>query len=317
MSNFKLRNFVSLFVAWTGLISIVSGVILYLAPAGRVAFWVNWHLFGLTKKQWEAVHTVSSFFLAIFVIWHLILNWKPFINYMKDKMRKINFTVPEFLWSLLIAVILTVMSIYSIPPVSYIMDFGEYLTASWESKASRPIIPHAEKLTLKKYCDKMNFPLDRAIKRLNVFNVKGVSPDKTLEEIAKENGVAPKDIADMLNYQKSVNEDRPSVSETKKTESTENSEFKDKDPVSPGRMRRGQGQGNFSGMMFIGKMNLKEFCEKAEISIDKAKNLLKKKGFGDIADNDMLRDIARKNGLMPRELGELLYSLREKDKTEK
>jgi len=310
MANFKSRNFVSLFIAWTGLVSIVSGIILYLAPAGRVAFWVNWHLFGLTKKQWEAVHTVSSFFLAVFVIWHLILNWKPFVNYMKDKMKKINFTVPELLWSLLITIVLTVMSIYSIPPVSYIMDFGEYLTESWESKATTPIIPHAERLTLKEYCEKINFPLDRAIKRLNVFNVKGVSPDKTLEEIAKENGVAPKDIADMLNYQKAIKEEVPAPVESSSLGAKE-SDSADNEAVSPGRMRRGQSPGNFNGMMYIGKMELKEFCEKAGISIDKAKALLKDKGFGDISDSDTLRDIARENGLMPRELGELLYGLKE------
>ena len=319
MANFKSRNFVSLFIAWTGLLSIISGIILYLAPAGRVAFWVNWHLFGLTKKQWEAVHTVTSFFLAIFVIWHLIFNWKPFVAYMKDKVKKINFTVPEFLWSVIITVVLTVMSIYSIPPVSYIMDFGEYLTESWENKATTPIIPHAERLTLKEYCEKINFPLDRALKRLSVFNVKGVSPDKTLQQIADENNVAPKDIADMLNYQKAVKDAAPAPLQPEPSQSQNN--LQNKTPGNagaPGRM--GQRQPNaqgFNGMMYIGKMELKEFCQKAGISLDKAKSLLKSKGFGDISDSDTLRDIARENGLMPRELGELLYSLKDAGNTEK
>ena len=308
--SFKTRNFVSLFIAWTGLISIISGIILYLAPAGRVAFWVDWHFWGLTKKQWEAVHTVSSFFLMIFIIWHLILNWKVFVNYMKDKAKKISFTVPELSSSILIAIVLTVMSIYSIPPVSYIMDFGEYLTQSWETKTSSPIIPHAERLTLKEFCAKINLPVERAIKRLRAYNVKNVSPDKTLEEIAKENNLAPKDIADILNFQKQFNKTVPvSVEENSAGISNGKSER------SAGRMRYGQNAShpsNFRGLMYIGKMTLKEFCEKTGIDIIKAKSLLKSRGFGDVDENAVLRDIARENGLMPRELGEMIYSLKGK-----
>ncbi len=309
MTNFKSRNFVSLFIAWSGLISIISGIILYLAPAGRVAFWVNWHLFGLTKKQWEAVHTVTSFFLAIFIIWHLILNWKAFVAYMRDKVKKINFTVPEFLWSLVFTAVLTVMSIYSIPPVSYIMDFGEYLTESWESKAVTPIIPHAEKLTLKEYCEKVNFSLDRAIKRLEVFNVKGVSPDKTLEKIAKENGIAPKDIADMLNYQKTMK--KPDSPEASPKETT--SENKPHNLGTPGRIRQGQSQPQgLQGLMYIGKMTLSEFCDRAGINIVEAKKLLNKRGLNNVDENSTLREIARENGLIPREVGEILNTLKEK-----
>ncbi len=308
--SFKTRNFVSLFIAWTGLISIISGIILYLAPAGRVAFWVDWHFWGLTKKQWEAVHTVSSFFLMIFIVWHLILNWKVFVNYMKDKAKKISFTVPELSSSILIAIVLTVMSIYSIPPVSYIMDFGEYLTQSWETKTASPIIPHAERLTLKEFCAKINLPVERAIKRLSAYNVKNVSADKTLEEIAKENNLAPKHISDILNFPKQFNKTAPvSAEENSAAISNEKSE------QSAGRMRyrqNGNHPSNFRGLMYIGKMTLKEFCEKTGIDITKAKSLLKSRGFGEVDENTVLRDIARKNGLIPIELGEMIYSLKEK-----
>ena len=314
MRNFKTRNFVSLFIAWTGLVSIISGIILYFAPAGRVAFWVDWHFWGLTKKQWQATHTVSSFFLMIFIIWHLILNWKVFVNYMKDKAKKISFTVPELSSSILIAIVLTVMSIYSIPPVSYIMDFGDYLTASWETKTTSPIIPHAERLTLEEFCAKINLPVERAIRRLTAYNVKNVSADKTLEEIAKKNNLAPKDIADILNFQKQFKETSPIPVEENK-----NNEYDtDKTSQSAVRGRYGQAKGqpsNFNGLMYIGKMTLKEFCEKTGIDILKAKSLLKSRGFGDVDENAVLRDIARGNGLMPRELGEMIYSLKEK-KTE-
>ncbi len=308
MKNLKSRNFVSLFIAWSGLISIVSGIILYLAPAGRVAYWVNWHLFGLTKKQWQGLHTVSSFFLAGFVIWHLILNWSPFVNYMKDKMKKISFTIPEFLWSLVLAVVLTVMSIFSIPPVSYIVDFGDYLTEMWETKTASPIIPHAERLTLKEFCEKINFPVERAIKRLTVFNVKGVSPDKTLEEIAKENNLSPKDISDMLNLEKAINKINSFPETQTKTNSESSQNFKSDSPVNV-KPHTTPGQG-FGGMRYIGRMTLKEFCEKSGIDLKDAKNALKDKGFSDFDENATLREIARENGLIPRELGELLYSLK-------
>ncbi|BBB33052.1 conserved hypothetical protein [Thermotomaculum hydrothermale] len=309
--GFKIRNFVSLFIAWTGLLSIVSGIVLYFAPVGRVAYWIDWRFLGLSKSQWNAFHTITSFFLAVFVIWHLILNWKPFVNYMKDKVNNINFTVKEFAWSIIITILISVFSIYSIPPISYVMDFGDYLTHSWEKRDTVPVIPHAELLTLKEFCEKLNIPLDKAIQRLQILNIKGVSPDKTIKEIAEENNVAPKNIGEMLSYKFSAK------SESSKSTANENQNIHQNNQVEDeyqGRMGRQPQNGSFDGVRYIGKMSLKDFCYKLNIDISRAKELLKKRGFEGIDETKTLRDIARDNGLIPRELGEMLYTLKEKDK---
>ena len=133
--KFKLRPFVSLFTALSFIHLIISSVILYIAPPGRFANYTNWKLFGITKSGWEAQHTIIGFLFIGFAVIHLILNWKPFINYIRSKAKKaINRT-----WELIAAVVLVVFislgAGYNLVPFSSVMNLGEKLSNSWEQKA--------------------------------------------------------------------------------------------------------------------------------------------------------------------------------------
>ena len=50
------RSLIAFLVTWAFLVLMVSGIVLYLVPQGRVAYWVHWSLAGLDKEQWAAVH---------------------------------------------------------------------------------------------------------------------------------------------------------------------------------------------------------------------------------------------------------------------
>ena len=50
--TWKWRSMVSLYLLIAGIALFISGVVLYIAPSGRVANFMDWHFVGLDKGQW-------------------------------------------------------------------------------------------------------------------------------------------------------------------------------------------------------------------------------------------------------------------------
>ncbi|MBE0460642.1 MAG: DUF4405 domain-containing protein, partial [Candidatus Aminicenantes bacterium] len=62
----KFRAFISLSILWSFLVEAISGIVLYITPVGRVANWTNWKFLGLTKQNWEAIHTIFGYVFLLF-----------------------------------------------------------------------------------------------------------------------------------------------------------------------------------------------------------------------------------------------------------
>ncbi len=59
----------------------VTGLILFLEPHGRVAYWTRWCFLGLEKDQWGNIHIISGFLFLIAGAFHLYYNWKAILGY--------------------------------------------------------------------------------------------------------------------------------------------------------------------------------------------------------------------------------------------
>jgi predicted DNA-binding protein YlxM (UPF0122 family) len=265
---FNLRGFVSLFMVLSIIAEFVSGVILYLAPPGRVAHWTEWKLLFLTKEGWQAVHTVFGFFMVIAVILHLYYNWKVFTSYIIKKAKKALNLKVEIALSLLLALVLWLGSVYHVPPVSYVMDLGEYATDSWESKKDRAPVPHAEEYSLVKISETVNVPLDRVQEKLKKAGVTFRGPEETLAEIARKNNTSPNALYEII---------------------VEGEEVKEL-PV--------EGSG-------YGKKTLGEVASEMNIPLEKVLERLEKAGIR-AEGKQKLRDIASSNDIEPVELLSLI-----------
>jgi len=80
------------------------------------------------------------------------------------------------------------------------MDFGDYLTDSWETDETAPPVPHAELLTLTELAQELDsVPVNRIIQKLDNAGIKFNDTDKqTLKEIAEENNKTPMEIYDII-----------------------------------------------------------------------------------------------------------------------
>lgn len=198
--KFSWKAFLSIGLFYSFIIIFITGIILYLSPAGRIARWVNWKLFGFTKENWQAIHTIFSYTFAILLIFHLFsINWKVFWSYLKNKTKQGLNKKKEFYLSSIFAILIFLGIIYSIPPFSSIMDFGEYLTESWGNKNTEPPIPHAELLTLNELSEQLDdISIDKIINKLKTNNIKINSANVTLSEIGKLNSLSPIEIYNII-----------------------------------------------------------------------------------------------------------------------
>jgi len=167
---------------------IVSGIVLYIMPHGRVAYFTGWRFLGLDKDQWGNLHIIFGILISIGAIWHIYLNWKVMKKYLLRKESAI---------ALGISLVIGIGTVANLPPFSWVAEVEEVIKNSWPENKMKPPIPHAELMPLKKLCKKVGIPVPLAVATLKKHNLK-FSPEMTLGEIGKENGMTPAEVWELL-----------------------------------------------------------------------------------------------------------------------
>ncbi|MBD3169417.1 MAG: DUF4405 domain-containing protein [candidate division Zixibacteria bacterium] len=189
------RGLTSFFTLFGFLIMSITGLVLYIVPQGRVAYWVHWSFLGLSKTDWDNIHILSSILFIVAGAFHIYFNWKPLINYFEQRATGSVKLKKELAISLAVAILVVFSALYSIPPLSYLIDLSAYAKEAWVVERDyEPPFGHAELLSLKGFSTKMDINLQEAIEELEKQNVEFESPEETLEEIAIRNDISPMDI---------------------------------------------------------------------------------------------------------------------------
>ncbi len=192
------RGFIAFLMALSFVGLVVTGVVLYIVPPGRIAHWTNWKLLGLTKSQWEALHTNLGYAFLIFGIFHIYYNWKSLYNYVYRKTKHAFNLKKELAVASILTVIIVGGSISNVPPFKTVMDIGDYFKNSWEKKLESPPIPHMELYSLKKVVEELKGDPDVALRFLNNRGIKVESIDEKLKDIAERNSTSPEHIYELL-----------------------------------------------------------------------------------------------------------------------
>jgi len=205
-----MKKITSLSLGFSFIIMSYTGIILYIAPHGRVSKWLDWHLLGLDKVQYQELHTTSMVTFLLFGILHIYYNWKPIISYMKDSTKKISFTKKEFLIAFILNTLFVVGTLISIQPFKGFIDLGESIKNTWGEKSTKiskinnteiTIKPPPERLgkkTLRDLSDMGNINLKRSIKILQSKGIIDANPDNKIREIANELDMETTDIYKLL-----------------------------------------------------------------------------------------------------------------------
>lgn len=193
------RGFIS-FLTFLGFFLLaVTGIVIYIVPQGRIAYWIDWRFAGLTKHDWVNVHILSAFLFTVAAVFHLYFNWKPLTHYVVNKTRGGLKLKKELALSGLIAVFVVISAIYQIPPLKYIIDLNGYIKESWiKDQTYEPPFGHAELMPLNKFLRKMNIDYEKAMKEFSSHGIKISNPGDTLEDIAFDNNTSPRHLYEII-----------------------------------------------------------------------------------------------------------------------
>jgi hypothetical protein len=205
--KFYWRSYVSISLLLCFIVISLSGVILYIAPPGRVARWISWMMMGFNRSQWEDLHTLFSYLFIIFGIVHLFLfNWKLFFSYLHSRItRKLN-RRKEILLALVTFAFITVFTLAKLPPVYSVMDLGNSISSGWAGRKGAPPVPHAEELTINEVSTELfNINPDQMIDKLRDLGYSVRGGDQVFDSVAITNNVAPSELFDALSEYFTVN----------------------------------------------------------------------------------------------------------------
>ena len=163
----------------------LTGIILYIEPHGRVAYWIKWDVLGLEKDQWGHIHIFSGLLFLVAGGFHVYYNWNPLMKYLRARVRSQLRYQKELLFSVIILLWIFISGIWALPPLVYVSELGEVIKNAWViSPELEPPFGHAELVSLKTFCKKQRISLDIAMQTLRKAGFSVESPDRTLAEIA-------------------------------------------------------------------------------------------------------------------------------------
>lgn len=199
----SLRSFIAFIVTWAFIVLVVTGLVLYVVPQGRVAYWVHWSLAGMEKEQWGWVHMMFGGVFIVAGILHLYFNWKPFKNYFADRMKGRFELKREVVFATALTIAIFVVSAFNLPPASWVIDLNEWIKDSWvTSPELEPPFGHAEESSLAGISRKMGLDINAVVRALEEKQVKFTGKKDSLENIARANGKTPMEIYEIIRVYK-------------------------------------------------------------------------------------------------------------------
>jgi hypothetical protein len=247
---------------------IISGIILYIAPPGRIAKWAYIPILGLEKDQWQALHTIFTFLFIIANGFHLYFNWNSFISYLKDKKSQVF----RLRWELVSAFFITTGIFYLViinaQPFESVIAFGENMKNGWSVNSVEPPVPHAEEMTISELAKTMDQEPEDLISRLGGQNIVA---DKNLviKEIAQKYNLSPQQIFEKLQLKGNENSSHQGA-------------------------KRG-----------FGRMSVQQVCNDKDIPVEDALIRLKEQGI-EATSESMLRELGIESNKSPYDIVKII-----------
>lgn len=188
----SVKKTVSLFLLYALAMMSVTGIVMYIMPPGRVAYWTGWTLIGLDKDAWGALHSIAGFIMLIAGSFHLYFNWKPMKSYFKEKAR--GLLSKELLLVTLSGFAVTMMTAMQLPPFQSVMDLSERIKESWESGTAGAPMPHTERLRLRELAPMLGISYAALEEKLKARAITAFDAGNTLSEIAAKANTSPMEL---------------------------------------------------------------------------------------------------------------------------
>jgi Domain of unknown function (DUF4405) len=266
----KIRKITSITASLAFMLMVLTSIILYIVPQGRVAYWADWRLWGLSKTEWGNIHINLGLLFLIALFLHIYYNWKPLMSYLKNKSKELKVFTPEFNVSLVITVAFIVGTYTLVPPFKWVMTLNDHFKESGAEKYGEPPYGHAELSSLKTFTRKMNLDLNKSVALLDQAGYPVEGQDETLAAIGRRHHIPPQRVYETI---ESAKNDSPAVAGN-------GNALPDTPPV---------GSGN---------LTLADFCAQFNLNMKELVRELKQRNIS-ASEQSTLKEIAADNSTSP------------------
>jgi hypothetical protein len=258
---------------------LVSSIILFITPQGRVAYWADWRLWGLTKTDWGNIHINLGLLFVIALSVHIYYNWKPLISYLKNKAKQIKLFTPEFTLAFVITIGFIFGSYFLVPPFGWVMSLNEHFKDAGAEKYGEPPYGHAELSSLETFTKKMKLDLAKSLELLDKDGYAVEDGNITLAAIGRQYHIPPQLVYETI---------KPAaIAVAEKSDSK-----RLPDSPAPG----------------TGKLTLADFCTRHKLNMKRVVRGLKKQGI-EASEDLTLKQIAAKNNTGPHDIYEHIKNI--------
>ncbi len=277
----SMRKITSMTMLSSLFLLFLNSIILYVVPEGRVAYWADWHFWGLSKTQWGDQHITVGFLFLLAGLLHIFYNWVTIKSYMKNKVKEMRIFTPSFNAGLLVTVIVAVGTYFNVPPMSTVLHLGASFKEAGAEKYGEPPYGHAELSSLKLFSQKEQIDLDKALDLLKQAGMQVEGATETLAAIARKNAVTPQQVYAVIRPARTVVEGQ-----------ADGANITFPDEPKPG----------------FGRKTLEEACTELKIEYKKISEGLQAKGVK-VEAGKTIHEIAEANGKEPMEIFEAIRSV--------
>lgn len=123
---FQKRAWVVFVIGMSAIVLLLSGIVLFIAPSGRIARVTEWTLVWLDKEAWVNLHNLFAILFVGGLIWHLVFNWKPLRGYIVNRAaHRLNLKA-EMLAAAAVVLVLIVLVAQNLPPAPALTHLSDY-----------------------------------------------------------------------------------------------------------------------------------------------------------------------------------------------
>lgn len=206
----KIRRIISLIALLAFCAMAATGIVMFLAPQSRVAYWNGWELFGLSKRDYDDIHSTFMLLFLTAVVWHTILNWRSLVDYLRTNSRKLVVVTPEFLFAIAVCVLFFVGTIWRLAPFDQYLGIAGTAKEYWRETLGSPPWAPADATPLDQFCFEMenveqyanqrsvSIDCEAALSTLRQAGILVESISQPMDDIAAANGTTPRAIADLV-----------------------------------------------------------------------------------------------------------------------
>lgn len=254
----------------------VTGIALFFTPQGRIAYWAEWRLWGLSKEAWGAFHILMGLLFLVAGVLHIVLNWGPILSYLKDRSQRMKVVTPDFVVAFTLTVLFGAGALLGWPPFRWVMDLNTQVKDSASRRLGEPPYGHAEQSTLKALAQRTNLDLPRALSLLRAEGLQVTGSEERLQDVAQRNGRTPQQVWEAM---------KPAMK-------TQSATGRFPEEVAPG----------------LGRKTLPELCRDYGLDPAQVRSLLEARNLK-VDDTLTMRALAEQNGMGPHDLYSLIRDL--------